>query len=117
MPGKLQWRSVGLKELDHRIDREDFSTKSGIMLSNGTVSHNVESESLITEYITDIPFEFEGGDFEDDKEWFLSFDEGQKDKRMFDIVIILLIFLVLLCLCSIATPILVCYLCTKSDKK
>ena len=41
LPGKLQWRSVSQKKLDERIDQEDFSSKPGIMITNGEVKYNV----------------------------------------------------------------------------
>ena len=77
--GKLQWRSVAQEDLDVRIDQEDFTTKPGVMIPDGDVINNIQSDTIIDKYVTDIAFEFEGGEFEDDKEWFLSFEEGQKD--------------------------------------
>ena len=81
------------------------------MIANGEVKYNVESDNAIEEYVTDIAFEFEGGPFEDDKAWFLSFEEGQKDEKMMTIVLVLISIFIVICLCAIATPIIVILYC------
>jgi len=62
-------------------------------------------------------FEFEGGPFESDKEWFLEHKEGQKDKQMMTWLIAISIILVLIILCAIATPILVVCMCRRKKRK
>ena len=76
LDGKLQVRSINRKELDTLIDKQDFNVKPTIILPDGTTRKQVTDEEVFKDFISTRNFQFEGGDFEDDKSWFLDYEEG-----------------------------------------